>query len=177
MSVFLLHCRAYIRYLGVSVHQPIHIQDCGDFNIDRIEVAEAPCSSGCRPAANELQSMEMAGSGARVLAVADPGARQGVVRLNSPDPLAGEQTWPTNEVSHMGPCSLLYHFMLLVIYTCRTEANVFMLGIKPCIMCKQLLQLRSSATNAIFLKALILSRCTNVWAHPEDLQTVSQSAD
>ena len=43
--------------------------------------------------------MDMAGSGATLLAVADPAARQGVVRLNRPDPLAGEQTWPTNEVS------------------------------------------------------------------------------
>ena len=91
--------RGYVRYLGLSAHQPIHIQGCGDFNIDRIEVAEAPCSSGRKPAANEVQSMDMAGSGAMVLAVADPAARHGVVRLNTPDPLAGEQTWPTNEVS------------------------------------------------------------------------------
>ena len=46
--------------------------------------------------------MEMAGSGAKVLAVAEPGARQRVVRLNTPDPLAGEQTWPTNEVGQFG---------------------------------------------------------------------------
>ena len=91
--------RGYVRYLGLSVHQPIHIQGCGDFNIDRIEVAEAPCSSGRKPAGPEVQTMDMAGSGATLLAVADPAARQGVVRLNSPDPLAGEQTWPTNEVS------------------------------------------------------------------------------
>ena len=90
-----------MRYLGLSVHQPMHIQGCGDFNIDRIEVADPTCSSGRKPAGNEAQSMDMAGSGARLLAVADPAARQGVVRLNTPDPLAGEQTWPTNEVSSL----------------------------------------------------------------------------
>ncbi len=91
-------CRAYVRYLGLSVNQPLHILGCGDFNIDRIEVADEPVSSGSKPAANGVQSMDMAGSGARLLAVADPAARQGVVRLNTPDPLAGEQTWPTTEV-------------------------------------------------------------------------------
>ncbi|DBA66726.1 TPA: hypothetical protein ACH3X2_001875 [Trebouxia sp. C0005] len=89
--------RAYVRHLGLSVNQPLHILGCGDFNIDRIEVAHEPVSSGCKPAANGVQGMDMAGSGAGVLAVADPAARQGVVRLNTPDPLAGEQTWPTTE--------------------------------------------------------------------------------
>lgn len=83
----------------------MHIQGCGDFNIGRIEVADPPCSSGRQPTANEAQTMDMAGSGARLLAVADLAARQGVVRLNTPDPLAGEQTWPTNEVSSL--CRIL----------------------------------------------------------------------
>lgn len=98
MQPWWIWCRAYVRYLGLSANQPIHILGCGDFNIDRIEVAEEPVSSGRKAAADGAQSMEMAGSGARVLAVADPAARQGVVRLNTPDPLAGDQTWPTTEV-------------------------------------------------------------------------------
>lgn len=97
-TLCVLCCRAYVRHLGLSVNQPLHILGCGDFNIDRIEVAHEPVSSGCKPAANGVQGMDMAGSGAGVLAVADPAARQGVVRLNTPDPLAGEQTWPTTEV-------------------------------------------------------------------------------
>ena len=77
----------------------MHIQGYGDYNIDRIEAAEDPCSSGrSRSAAHSVQCMDMAGSGASVLAVADLAKRQGVVRLNVPDPLAGEQTWPTEEV-------------------------------------------------------------------------------
>ncbi len=98
MTLCVFCCRAYVRYLGLSVNQPLHILGCGDLNIDRIEVADEPVSSGHKPAANGVQCMDMAGSGARVLAVADPAARQGVVRLNTPDPLAGEQTWPTTEV-------------------------------------------------------------------------------
>ena len=91
-------CRGYVRYFGLSVNQPVHIQGCGDFNIDKIEVAEDPCSSGRRAAANGVQGIDMAGGGATVLAVADAAKRQGLVRLNTPDPLAGEQTWPTEEV-------------------------------------------------------------------------------
>ena len=101
-------CRGYVRYLGLSVDQPMHIQGCGDYNIDRIEAAEEPCSSGrSRSAAHAVQSMDMAGSGATVLAVADPAKRQGTVRLNVPDPLAGEQTWPTEEVSVAAICLLV----------------------------------------------------------------------
>jgi len=104
VTLCVLCCRAYVRYLGLSVNQPLHILGCGDFNVDRIEVADEPVSSGCKPAVSGAQGMDMADSGARVLAVADPAARQGVVRLNTPDPLAGEQTWPTTEVCVCSIC-------------------------------------------------------------------------
>ncbi len=73
-------------------------------------MAEEPSSSGRKPAANGAQSMDMAGSGAKLLAVADPAARQGLVRLNTPDPLAGEQTWPTTEVGDVQALAIC-HFI------------------------------------------------------------------
>ena len=42
--------------------------------------------------------MEAEGSGANLLAAADPAERESLARENVPDPLAGEQTWPTEEV-------------------------------------------------------------------------------
>lgn len=94
-------CRGYVRYFGLSANQPVHIQGCGDFNIDAIESAEDPCSSGRKSTANGVQGMDMAGEIATVLATADPAKRQGVGRLNTPDPLAGEQTWPTEQVGSL----------------------------------------------------------------------------
>lgn len=91
-------CRGYVRYFGLSVNQPVHIQGCGDFNIDKIETADDPCSHGRKATPHGVQGMDMAGEGATVLATADPAKRQGVARLNTPDPLAGEQTWPTEQV-------------------------------------------------------------------------------
>ena len=41
-----------------------------------------------------------------VMALPDPGHQQQVVRENVPDPLAGEQTWPTEEVRLFTPCML-----------------------------------------------------------------------
>jgi hypothetical protein len=43
---------------------------------------------------------EGTGAGAQpaVLATADPGSQESLVRENVPNPLAGEQTWPTHEV-------------------------------------------------------------------------------
>ena len=39
----------------------------------------------------------------RLLAEPSPEAQEAVVRENVPDPLAGEQTWPTEEVLHELP--------------------------------------------------------------------------
>ena len=114
----------------MSVNQPVHIQGCGDFNIDKIEAAEEPCSSGRKAAANGVQGMDMAGSGAAVLAVADMAKRQGVIRLNTPDPLAGEQTWPTQEVSFrdcVSPCQPGCHPCLL---NCHSAGLIDLLSLR-----------------------------------------------
>ena len=42
--------------------------------------------------------MDASGGDYPVLEVADPQRRESLLRENVPDPLAGEQTWPTAEV-------------------------------------------------------------------------------
>ena len=108
--------RGYIRGLGLSVNQTVHVPGAGDFNLSRIWGPPEPqCANedAAAAAARSRQAgagpgaMEAEGAGAgelAVLATADPAAQEGnLMRENLPDPLAGEQTWPTQEVcSPMG---------------------------------------------------------------------------
>ena len=45
-----------------------------------------------------VEDMDASGGDYPVLEVADPQRRESLLRENVPDPLAGEQTWPTAEV-------------------------------------------------------------------------------
>jgi pre-rRNA-processing protein TSR1 len=83
----------YIRGMGLSTNQLIHVPTAGDFQIDQIDrLADATRSGGAGPAA-----METEGSGALGAVRADPATREQVVRENEPDLLDAEQTWPTEE--------------------------------------------------------------------------------
>ncbi len=96
-----------MRGLGLSAAQLVHVPGAGDFQVDRIEAAAAPAAlgeaaprpapAGAAGASGAPQAMDAAGAGAAVLAAAAPGQREPLVRENAPDPLAGEQTWPTEE--------------------------------------------------------------------------------
>lgn len=78
--------RGYVANVGLSVRQALHVPGAGDFAMARLD--EAP---------EEIGADAMESAGARTLAVADPGERASLQRENVPDPLAGEQTWPTEE--------------------------------------------------------------------------------
>lgn len=45
-----------------------------------------------------VEAMDASGGEFPVLEVADPQRQESLQRENVPDPLAGEQTWPTQEV-------------------------------------------------------------------------------
>lgn len=62
----------------------------------RGNAALVPARTWLLPPAGD--AMETSGGQVAVLAVAAPAERESLVRLNEPDPLAGEQTWPTEEV-------------------------------------------------------------------------------
>lgn len=104
-----------MRGLGLSAAQLVHVPGAGDFQVERIEAAPEPRALGEaveRPRAcpaGTPEAMDAAGPGSgsgsgsgsgagTVLAAAEPAAREALVRENAPDPLAGEQTWPTEEV-------------------------------------------------------------------------------
>lgn len=109
-----LSCRrGYIRGLGLSVNQALHIPGAGDFLLSQISGPAEPAAANedatAAAARQRAQGagggMDMEGQGAgepAVLATADPEAQESLVRENVPDPLAGEQTWPTQEVGGAG---------------------------------------------------------------------------
>lgn len=90
----------YISNLGLSANQLLHVPGAGDFQIDRIEGAPEPLPLiGVAPhgARGGGGGDGMAVAAAAPLAVADPAAREPLQRENEADPLAGEQTWPTDQ--------------------------------------------------------------------------------
>lgn len=77
----------YIRGQNLSVHQVFHVPMIGDYHISKVEAVADPLGS------NFTNKMEED----TLLAQADPTKYEPLVRENIPDPLAGEQTWPTEE--------------------------------------------------------------------------------
>lgn len=94
--------RGYVRQLALSANQLLHIPGAGDFQMGQIDGPSAPsCAAAPRqPRRGEAggSAMEAEGGEPPVLARADPDGREPLVRENVADPLAGEQTWPTEEV-------------------------------------------------------------------------------
>ncbi|EIE25675.1 DUF663-domain-containing protein [Coccomyxa subellipsoidea C-169] len=85
----------YVRHLGLSANQIIHVPGAGDFQIDRIEGAQEPTALGAAARVTKGDS-SMEASGPGLVVFPDPAARDEVIRENEADPLAGEQTWPTD---------------------------------------------------------------------------------
>ena len=104
-AVGTLLLRGYVRGLGLSANQAVHIAGAGDFQLAQIdgmpesqEAHEPPSVIG-QQQAGAVAMDQSAGEGpVPVLAVPDPEQQESLVRENVPDPLAGEQTWPTEEV-------------------------------------------------------------------------------
>lgn len=113
--------RGYVRGLGLSANQAVHVPGAGDFQLSHIEGPPEPAPAndasaagggslrqqqGQQGAATQQQGgagmdtdVQLDGaSGLPVLARPDPQAQEPLVRENEVDPLAGEQTWPTEEV-------------------------------------------------------------------------------
>ena len=97
-----------MRNQGLSANQLLHVPLAGDFQMSHISSHDPPHALGKQAAPHKkLQQqqqaagdrMEASGEGAAVLATADPESREALVRENAADPLAGEQTWPTEQVS------------------------------------------------------------------------------
>ncbi|EOA39699.1 hypothetical protein CARUB_v10008343mg [Capsella rubella] len=87
----------YLRARKLSVNQLVHVSGVGDFQFSKIEVLKDPFPLNERK--NQL-SMELDSSPDEELLkclVPDPIKQEPLIVENTPDPLAGEQTWPTEE--------------------------------------------------------------------------------
>lgn len=94
-----MYCRGYVRHLGLSANQIVHVPGAGDFQIERIKGAPEPPVLGAAPQVTKGDSpAAMEASGPGLVVFPDAAAREEVVRENDADPLAGEQTWPTDMV-------------------------------------------------------------------------------
>ena len=93
-------CRGYVRNLGLSANQALHIPGAGDFQIKQMQVLEKPPSLGFthkgQANGNSASAMEVSASQHRILP--DPEQQEQLVRENEADDLVGEQTWPTDKV-------------------------------------------------------------------------------
>lgn len=118
-----MQCRGYVRTLALSVNQLVHVPLAGDFQLSQICSCERPHALGTdhskqqRHAVGIPTDMETEGPGATVLATADPEQQETLIRENEADTLAGEQTWPTEEV------------------TCSPFASILSGGIVVCGVC------------------------------------------
>ena len=114
--------RGYVRGLGLSANQAVHVSGAGDFQLAQIDgPPEVPAANDSPEAARRQQAVAAAGAAAMDLSAAEgfgglpvlarpqPGQQESLVRENEVDPLAGEQTWPTEEVG-VGRCCCRVRF-------------------------------------------------------------------
>jgi len=103
----------YVRYVGISATQLIHIPTAGDFQIEQIDAPPEPSpanesatlnprrqssrTSKCGDDGAVGMDTEAEGSGFPILDRSDPSDREPLVRENEVDLLDAEQTWPTEE--------------------------------------------------------------------------------
>ncbi|EYU17499.1 hypothetical protein ABFS82_03G081800 [Erythranthe guttata] len=83
----------YLRALGLSVNQLVHVSGAGDFQLSKIELLKDPCPLNARKGVEFMESdsdIQVA-----TCLTPDPMKQEPLVVENVPDILAGEQTWPT----------------------------------------------------------------------------------
>ncbi|KAK8648876.1 hypothetical protein V6N13_129618 [Hibiscus sabdariffa] len=87
----------YTRAHSLSVNQLVHVSGAGDFQLSKIEIMKDPLPLNARKDHNamdfdDIQDVEVIRS-----LSPDPLSQEPLLVENVPDPLAGEQTWPTEE--------------------------------------------------------------------------------
>ncbi|KAJ4896591.1 hypothetical protein Rs2_23385 [Raphanus sativus] len=86
----------YLRARKLSVNQLVHVTGVGDFQLSKVEVLKDPFPLNERKKQNSME-LDDDSHDEEVLRslVPDPMSQEPLVVENTPDPLAGEQTWPT----------------------------------------------------------------------------------
>ncbi|KAL3845392.1 hypothetical protein ACJIZ3_002795 [Penstemon smallii] len=85
----------YLRVHSLSVNQLVHVTGAGDFQLSKIELLKDPCTLNVRKGGDFMDSEEIDKAQAVRCLTPDPLKQEPLVIENIPDPLAGEQTWPT----------------------------------------------------------------------------------
>ncbi|KAL3641088.1 hypothetical protein CASFOL_016056 [Castilleja foliolosa] len=81
----------YLRSHGLSVNQLVHVAGAGDFQLSKIELLKDPCPLNIRKGVDLMDSE----NDVVTCIIPDPMMQEPLVVENIPDPLAGEQTYPT----------------------------------------------------------------------------------
>ncbi|XP_066366295.1 uncharacterized protein [Miscanthus floridulus] len=86
----------YLRAHNLSVNQLVHVSGAGDFQLGQIDVLKDPCPLSERKSSDVMETED---NGIQIVNtfVPDPSSQEPLLVENVPDPLAGEQTWPTEE--------------------------------------------------------------------------------
>ncbi|CAL1383706.1 unnamed protein product [Linum trigynum] len=85
----------YLRARSLSVNQLVHVSGAGDFQLQKIEILRDACPLNLRKEADAMDADDMLNVEVIRTLVPDPLAQVPLLVENVPDPLAGEQTWPT----------------------------------------------------------------------------------
>ncbi|CAI9270447.1 unnamed protein product [Lactuca saligna] len=85
----------YVRARNLSVNQLVHVSGAGDFQLGKIEVRKDPCSLNLKKEGDFMDADEMNDSQVIKTLLPDPMKQEPLLVENIPDPLEGEQTWPT----------------------------------------------------------------------------------
>lgn len=85
----------YVRAHSLSVNQLVHVAGAGDYQLGRIDVLEDPVPMNERKDKSSMDSDDSNSPKVIHTILPDPLNQEPLLVENIPDPLAGEQTWPT----------------------------------------------------------------------------------
>ncbi|KAJ3697066.1 hypothetical protein LUZ61_000771 [Rhynchospora tenuis] len=84
----------YLRAHNLSPNQLVQVTGAGDFQLSKVDILKDPFPLNERRGHNLMESEEHMNQICQTL-TPDPSAQEPLLVENTPDPLAGEQTWPT----------------------------------------------------------------------------------
>ncbi|KAK1392977.1 Bms1-type G domain-containing protein [Heracleum sosnowskyi] len=85
----------YLRARNLSVNQLVHVSGAGDYQLCKADLLQDPCPLNIRKEADVMDSDESQSVQVISSLIPDPMKQEPLLVENLPDPLAGEQTWPT----------------------------------------------------------------------------------
>ncbi|XP_065881608.1 uncharacterized protein [Euphorbia lathyris] len=85
----------YLHGRNLSVNQLVHVSGAGDYQLQKIEILKDPFPLNARKEPDAMESDEVIDVEVSRSIAPDPMVQEALLVENIPDPLAGEQTWPT----------------------------------------------------------------------------------